>query len=182
MSRNKGDLPQTNTSTFTTISERLFLKIIEYSVLQQVDVINEASASHLITGMAIPLQESSTLRSDARFAALFGAAAGDVGAGTKESSMELATFKLLSTSQAGQHEILAALVDLVSRQLGTILQLNEPMEPAIAPGNYGMESLAAVELRNWVRMELQADVSILEILNASSLITLCGKIWEKTHH
>jgi len=179
MSRNKGDLPQTNVSTFTTIGEALFHKIIEYSILQQTDPINPASSTHLITGMAIPLQESSTLRSDARFAALFGATAGDPAQGTKGASKELETFKLLSSSQAGEYEILAALVELVGRQLGTILQLNEPMEAAIAPSNYGMESLAAVELRNWVRMELQADVTILEILNASSLVALCEKVWGK---
>ena len=182
MSRNKGDLPQTNASTFTTIGEALFHKIMEYSILQQVDVINEASASHLITGMAIPLQESSTLRSDARFAALFGAAVGDLAPATKGASKELETFKLLSSSQADQHDILDALVELVGRQLGTILQLNEPIEPAIAPSNYGMESLAAVELRNWVRMELQADVTMLEMMNATSLVTLCEKIWTKMQH
>ncbi len=182
MSRNKSSLPQTNVSTFTTISERLFLKIIEYSILQQVDPINEASASHLITGMAVPLIESSTLRIDARFSPLFGSAVGDLGPSTKGASKELETFKLLCASQADQHDILSALVDLVGGQLGAILQLNEPMEPAIAPSNYGMESLAAVELRNWVRMELQADVTILEILDASSLVTLCEKIWAKTQH
>ncbi len=61
----------------------------------------------------------------------------------------------------------------------TILRLNEPVEPAKPLSSYGMESLAAVELRNWVRMELQADLTMLEILNATSLITLCEKTLTK---
>lgn len=172
MSRNKSELPQTNVSTFTTISERLFQKIIEYSVLQQTNPINEESAHHLITGMVIPLQESSTQRSDARFSHLFGNGVSDSGKAKAKGSPELEAYRLLSSSKASQEDIVAALVRVVCQKLGQILQLNEPLEPAIAPNNYGMESLAAVELRNWIRMELQADVTILEILNATSLVGL----------
>ncbi|KAL9115464.1 MAG: hypothetical protein Q9227_000785 [Pyrenula ochraceoflavens] len=183
MSRNKDTLPQTNTSTFTTISESLFHKIIEYSILQQVDTISEASASHLITGMAIPLKESSTLRSDARFSPLFGtAASGPSALGGKEMSKELQLFNLQLASQADIREILSTLIDLISHQLSTkILRLseNDAIDPAKALRDYGMESLAAVELRNWVRMELRADVTMLEILDASSLNVLCGKILSK---
>ncbi|MCJ1306407.1 hypothetical protein MMC25_000049 [Agyrium rufum] len=179
MSRNKTSLPQTNVSTFTTITEALFHKIIEYSVLQQIDVINEESASHLITGMAILLKESSTLRSDARFSGLFGSATSGHTLGAKGASKELQTFNLLYQSNADPGQILNALVELVGLQLMTILQLNEPVEPAKSLSSYGMESLSAVELRNWIRMELQADVTMLETLNASSLIALCEKTLKK---
>jgi hypothetical protein len=33
--------------------------------------------------------------------------------------------------------------------------------------------LAAVEMRNWVRMELDVELSTMDILNASSLAALC---------
>lgn len=179
MSRNKDSLPQTNTSTFTTISEALFHKIIEYSILQQVDMISEDSASHLITGMAIPLKESSTLRSDARFLGLFGTAASGPALGVKEASKELQLFNLQLAGRAETSQLLSSLIELVSHQLTTILRLTEPVDPAGALRSYGMESLAAVELRNWVRMELRADVTMLEILDAISLIALCKKILTK---
>ncbi|KAL9616662.1 MAG: hypothetical protein Q9160_008485 [Pyrenula sp. 1 TL-2023] len=179
MSRNKSSLPQTNTSTFTTISEALFHKIIEYSILQQVDPISEASASHMITGMALPLKESSTLRSDARFKPLFGSAASSPTLAGKQVSKELQLFNLQLASQAETPQILTSLIDLVSHQLTPILRLNEPIDPAAALRSYGMESLAAVELRNWVRMELRADVTMLEILDAGSLTALCEKILVK---
>lgn len=168
MSRNKESLPRTNTSTFTTITEALFHKVIEYSILQQTDVINEESASHLITGMAIPLKESSTLRCDARFAGLFGSAASGHTLGAKGASKAM---------QASHN--LDSLVELMSEQLTTILRLNEPIEPAAPLRNYGMESLAATELRNWIRMELQADVTMLEIVNVTSLVALCEKVLSK---
>lgn len=170
MSRNKQSLPQTNTSTFTTITEALFHKVIGYSILQQVDVINEESASHLITGMAIPLKESSTLRCDARFAGLFGSATSGHTLGAKGASKAM---------QASQVHNLNSLVELMSQQLATILRLNEPIEPAAPLQIYGMESLAATELRNWIRMELQADVTMLEIVNMTSLNALCEKVLSK---
>ena len=173
MSRNKQSLPQTNISTFTTITEALFHKVIEYSILQQVDVINEESATHLITGMAIPLKESSTLRCDARFAGLFGSATSSHTVGAK------GAFKAMLASQASPGQHLNSLVELMSQQLATILRLNEPIEPAAPLHNYGMESLAATELRNWIRMELQADVTMLEIVNVTSLIALCEKVLSK---
>ena len=170
MSRNKDLLPRTNVSTFTTITEAHFHKIIEYSILQQVDVINEKSASHLITGMAIPLKESSTLRCDSRFAGLFGSTTSSHTLGAKGASRAMQASQSLDT-----------LVEFMSEQLAKILRLNEPIEPAAPLHNYGMESLAATELRNWIRMELQADVTMLEIVNVTSLITLCEKILSKMH-
>lgn len=179
MSRNKESLPQTNTSTFTPITEGLFHKIMEYSVLQQVDTINPDSVSHLITGMAIPLKDSSTLRSDARFTGLFGSATSGRSKGNKDDSKELQVFNLLYQSQADAGQILNAAVELIGKQLMTSLRLSEPIEPAKPLSSYGMESLAAVELRNWVRMELEADLTMLEIFNANSLIALCEKIIAK---
>lgn len=44
---------------------------------------------------------------------------------------------------------------------------------------YGIDSLAAVEVRNWFRVELGALVTTLDILNASSLVVLCEKIVAK---
>ena len=168
MDRNKESLPRTNTATYTTISEAHLHKIIEYSILQQVDTINEESASHLITGMAIPLKESSTLRCDSRFAGLFGSTTSGTSSGAKGVSKAM---------QASQN--LDSLIELMSQQLAKILRLNEPIEPAAPLSNYGMESLAATELRNWIRMELQADVTMLEIVNVTSLSVLCEKIFSK---
>ena len=179
MSRNRSSLPSTNVSTFTTITESMFQKIINYSILQQVDPINEQSAHHLITGMAVPLKESSTLRIDARFSGLFGSSAGGKASGGKGGSKELQVFNLLVASQGDPGEILNALVEIIGKELKTILQLNESLEPAKPPSDYGMESLAAVELRNWARMELNADVTMLEILGATSLVGLCEKMLTK---
>jgi acyl carrier protein len=53
------------------------------------------------------------------------------------------------------------------------------MEPAKSLTVYGLDSLSAVEFRNWLRSELGADLSTLEITSASSLFALCEKIVKK---
>jgi acyl carrier protein len=44
---------------------------------------------------------------------------------------------------------------------------------------YGIDSLAAVELRNWIRTELGALVTTLDVLNAASLTKLAEKVIAK---
>jgi aryl carrier-like protein len=70
-------------------------------------------------------------------------------------------------------------VELMAAQFTKILRLETEMEPAKSLMAYGLDSLAAVELRNWVRSELEADLTTLDITNASSLIALCEKLISK---
>lgn len=53
------------------------------------------------------------------------------------------------------------------------------MDPARPLAVYGIDSLAAVEVRNWVRAELGALVTTVDIMNASSLLSFCEKIVTK---
>ncbi len=49
---------------------------------------------------------------------------------------------------------------------------------------YGVDSLLAVELRNWIGREFQADVAVFETLGSSTLSTLGMLITQrsKTNH
>jgi hypothetical protein len=53
------------------------------------------------------------------------------------------------------------------------------MEAAKPLSSYGLDSLSAVEFRNWCRMELNAELTTLEIMGASSLFSLAGRILSK---
>lgn len=72
--------------------------------------------------------------------------------------------------------ILDAMIGVLNRQFMAMLRLSEAMEPGKPLSSYGLDSLAAVEFRNWVRMELGAELTTLDITNAASLIALCEKI------
>lgn len=185
VSRNTELLQIFDPTTWTPINEPLLLKIAEQSILQQIDNTcpDGADEAQLITGIAVPLGgESPLLSNDARFGGLFfGTQSDDLVAGN-EVDKELTTLLLLARSPATDainNQILELCIEVINRQFQKILRLSEPIEPAKQLNSYGLDSLAAVELRNWIRKDLSADLTTLDITNATSLITLCEKVVSK---
>lgn len=169
-----------DSAAWTPINEGLFHKIVRFSLIQQLSPINLESAAQLITSIAVPQQENSALLVDARFGGLcFGDSAGDNGTVAKDGSHEIQALFLMIKGQVDPASILAAAIQVINRQFMTTLRLSEPMEPAKPLSSYGLDSLSAVEFRNWVRMELGAELTTLEITNASSLISLTEKVVSK---
>jgi KR domain/Phosphopantetheine attachment site len=169
-----------DTSIWTGINESLLRKILRLSIIQQVSPTNKASSTQLITGIPVPQPEDSQLLRDARFGSLFiGDRSHISGKDSKDGSKDVQALFLLLQSKADPSAVLAAAVDVVNKQFTKSLRLSEPMEPAKSLSVYGLDSLAAVEFRNWVRMELNAELTTLEIVNATSLIALCEKIVSK---
>lgn len=78
-----------------------------------------------------------------------------------------------------KNTIVEALTDKVSMMLmrpaGDIL-------PTTSLGAYGLDSLVAIEFRNWISRELGAGLQILEILAAESLVDIVGLIVDRTRH
>lgn len=182
VSRNTELMEIFDPSTWTPINEPMLLEITEQSILQQVDGRCPAAAdeAQLITGIAVPLGgESPLLSNDARFAGLrFGdRSSASEGDGTDQ---ELVTLLLLARSseptESSQLQLQNLCVSVVNRQFQKILRLPEPMEPAKQLSSYGLDSLAAVELRNWLRKDMGADLTTLDITNATSLVALCEKV------
>lgn len=73
--------------------------------------------------------------------------------------------------------ILAAVVDKLSKSLMISLDDIDTASPTSA---YGVDSLVAVEVRNWVFREMKADIPVFEILQAPSLQALANGIAEKS--
>ena len=165
-----------DTSAWTPINEALFHKIVRFSIIQQIAPIDPRS-SQLITSIAVPQQATSKLLVDARFGGLcFGDSLGAKGSDGKDGSKEIQALFLMVKGGVEHQAILEAMVGVVNRQFMTMLRLSDAMEPGKPLSSYGLDSLAAVEFRNWVRMELGAELTTLDITNAASLIALCEKI------
>ncbi|KAI1432476.1 polyketide synthase-like protein [Xylaria sp. CBS 124048] len=162
------------------IYEGTLRKILTYSVLQQTEPINRDTAAQLVTGITFPLPEHSDLIREARFGHFFVQSAS--GGASKESDQGNQTVRMLlmmhktKTDQPGQVKLA---LELLITQLTKILRLETEMEPAKPLLAYGLDSLAAVELRNWIRVELGAQLTTLDITNSSSLIALAEKLISK---
>ena len=168
-----------DTSIWTGINEGLLHKILRFSIFQQTAPINPDSASQMITGIPVPQKADSLLLRDARFAGLCFGNSKTNAADNQESSKDVRTLFTLLKARVDGSTLLAATIELVNRQFMKVLGLTEPMEPAKGLSGYGIDSLAAVEFRNWVRVELGAEITTLEIINAKTLSMLCESILTK---
>lgn len=75
----------------------------------------------------------------------------------------------------------AIILDALMKKLSKSLMIALEDIDASAPTSvYGVDSLVAVEVRNWLLREVKADVPVFEILQASSLQLLGYKIAEKS--
>lgn len=173
-----------DTSAWTPINEPLFHKIVHFSIMQQEDApINPASCAQLITAIAIPQAPSSRLLADARFSTLLSGSSAAGRAGTAEggpaADKDIQALLLLIRGGADLAAVLPAAVGVANAQFMATLGLDEPLEPAKSLSAYGLDSLAAVEFRNWSRARLGAELTTLDVTSAPSLLSLAGKIVTK---
>ncbi|KAJ8063559.1 hypothetical protein OCU04_007431 [Sclerotinia nivalis] len=171
---------------WTPINEGVLRKLINYSIFQQDNkALNAASSAQLITGLAYPLTaDGSDLAEEPRFSYLFNSHGGDGASGDSDGGNDLAdqaikAFRMMHASGADLSALSKASIGLLQTQITKILRLETELEPGKPLMAYGLDSLSAVELRGWVRHKLGAELSTLDITNASSLIALCDKLVSK---
>ena len=173
------------------INERTLRQILSYSILQQDDPrhpLSAASAAQLISGMAYPLPAGAALSENPRFDYLFNpSAGGDAGssavddARASDSAVDQAVraFKVQHASGAADTELVKTALQALQPQIAVLLRLETEVEEGKPLLAYGLDSLSAVELRGWVRQQLGAELSTLDITNAGSLLALCEKVVSK---
>ncbi len=58
--------------------------------------------------------------------------------------------------------------------------VNEDVDPGKTLSSYGMDSLMAVELRNWIGRDFRASVAVFDILGDYSIKALGDVVAERT--
>ncbi|KAJ6028403.1 Acyl transferase/acyl hydrolase/lysophospholipase [Penicillium herquei] len=167
---------------WTGINEHTLHEILELSIWQQQgSAIHAASAAQLVTGIRVPLPQDTELSRDARFSPLFIQTSGEGNENSTagDTNKALQAFFLLLKSGSDPAALRSACLDIVNERFTKMLRLTEPMEPGKSLSSYGLDSLSAVEFRNWLRSELGAELSTLEVTSASSLFALIDKILSK---
>ena len=173
---------------WTPINESMLRKILTYSILQQ-DAnapLNANSSTEMITGIGFPLlQDSSELASEPRFSYLFNSRGGsktggiDDSDGSDQADQAIKQFRIMQKSGADVVTLCNACVEVISAQFVKILRLETEPEPGRPLMAYGLDSLSAVELRNWIRVKIGVELTTLDITNAGSLISLSEKVVSK---
>ncbi|KAH7374224.1 beta-ketoacyl synthase domain-containing protein [Cadophora sp. MPI-SDFR-AT-0126] len=172
-----------NWTQWIAIKESTLRQLLTYSILQQdrASPINKQSTTQLIAGIAYPFpNDGSHTTREPRFSHLCAARGeGNTSISNDEGDQTGLAIRALHTLQkSGEDEatLTKAVTDILSSQFAKILGLSEEVEPGKALMAYGLDSLSAVELRNWTRQKFSVELSTLDIINATSLIELSGKV------
>lgn len=183
---------------WATISEGLLRRILEYSIYQQdgqrrmtMGSPAPMSSAQIVTGIPVPQPSASELLRDARFRGLHtrmnteNTGRDSSVAGTQEDAKAIKDLLLAlrgapgGSATAGS-DVQASALAILQRRFAQTLRLDEKdMDPSRPPRAYGLDSLAAVELRNWARAALGVQLTSLDIVNAGSMVALCRKILER---
>jgi len=81
------------------------------------------------------------------------------------------------TRQLAIETVQMALMDILSRLLGFA---TDDINVDQSVSSYGMDSLIAVELRNWVSKQLESHVQTFELMSAMSIKSLASMITERS--
>tara|TARA_R110002060_G_scaffold27238_1_gene37051 strand:+ start:186 stop:1022 length:837 start_codon:yes stop_codon:yes gene_type:complete len=163
-----------------TISEKEVLALIAAAVTGK--MARECN-SHCITGLKIAPESKDALFwvDDAKFKHLKEAAEAEAAASSTSSpsaSISLsAAMKLAGSKQQAVELICEGLMTKVS---AVLMVPREEMDPGKAIVVYGLDSLVAIEIRNWITRELEASLQVLELLTSGSFWALSEAVLAKS--
>lgn len=90
--------------------------------------------------------------------------------------------KLLKSAKT-EEESVEVLATALQHKLSRYLSISKEAFKVEQPlHSYGVDSLVAMELRNWFLKVLKVEVSVFEVLGGSSTLSLAATIAQKLHH
>lgn len=161
----------------STMCEAEVLALLDASVRGRMTL----SSNQCITGLdfsdgnALPYYAS-----DARFSHLRAAALASSSVNLSASSASLSIQQELIRATTPD-DALKIVSENLRDKLGAILMISpDDMDLGSSVTAYGLDSLNAIELRNWVGKELLAHLQVLELLTSGTLKNLAALILKKT--
>lgn len=169
---------------FVGIEEDEFLAILETSIRESSP---SSAASQMITGIqtqstvpgddGVPVDEP-FWKSSPVFSHLpkLGARSSGQSSNAGEQSIQsLLKGALLLT------DAVTVIIDAMTIKLSRSLMMDvAELDPTRPTSAFGIDSLVAVELRNWFQKHMKADIAVFEILQTNSLQTLAFRVAEKS--
>ncbi|KAJ4865372.1 KR domain-containing protein [Trichoderma breve] len=166
----------------STVGEAEVLALIESAMTGKVDCFCQGQ---VITGMGFDNASSMPFyATDAKFSHLRAAllaASGDADSPSGSENLSIGQqLRKCTIAEEAQEIVAHGLRD----KLGAILMLPEEVMAA-RQGNtsitaFGLDSLNAIELRNWIGKELQAHLQVLELLTSGRVADLAGLVLRKS--
>lgn len=162
-----------------TICEAEVLSLIQASIEGNMDSCN----GHPITGMRITPTMRPFWSNDAKFVHLLRAAEAASTSSTAATISWSAAFKATATRAEAEQVVCNALVEKIAE---VISMEPEELDVTRALSHYPLDSLTAIEVRNFITRMFEASLQVLELLASGSIEALSkivvtkskGKVWE----
>ncbi|OTB04503.1 hypothetical protein M426DRAFT_261766 [Hypoxylon sp. CI-4A] len=166
-----------DTDTWYGIDEKLLRQIFNLSTQQRLpQPPSPASAGQMITGIRVPQSTDSPLLGDARFSRLSRNDTRQEQGKGAEKSKDVSAILVAARSNTDAKQVLSLTTDVCSKYLAKSLRMSTELDVSRPLSVFGIDSLAAVEFRNFVKTNLGVDLSTLEILSATSLTAVCEEV------
>ena len=161
-----------------TLSENEVLALLAAAVSGK---INELCQGQCITGIHTS-DPSAFYLSDGKFdvlrEAIEAAAAG--GESLDAPSKEIPLLKVLKNPTTTKDEASELLYSALATKIAAIIDLPaDAIEPTLTLKKLGLDSLTAIEIRNWISRETEASVQVLELLSSGGIMGLVSLIFVK---
>ncbi|KAJ5356473.1 Acyl transferase/acyl hydrolase/lysophospholipase [Penicillium concentricum] len=160
-----------------TIDESEVLALIAAALTGDLD---QSCSGQCITGLRLDSLENNFWVQDAKFSVLYEAAKGTLGSSSQRDGPSVPLQVTLSAASS-KEEALKVCYEALAAKLAQVLVLSvEDMDPSITVASLGLDSLVAIEIRNWIAREANANVQVLELLSSGSLMALAEIILNKS--
>ena len=159
----------------TAVGEKELHCLIAAAIMGQMQ---EHCNSHCITGIGIERGLAApSWMSDQKFEYIR-PSMGASGDGPQAQKFSLSESIQRSTSTTTTQQLIQeALIDKVA---SVLMKHVEELDPDKSIASYGLDSLVAIEIRNWIGRNCQASLQVLELLSSGSLATLSELIMLKS--
>ncbi|KAM7215806.1 polyketide synthase [Rhypophila decipiens] len=170
----------TKSWSFIGIREREFFGILQAAITGESIPGAPAVPPQLITGlgtggmMAQGAEKYPWWFNDMKFAHIVQVDTHQVTQENNEESAQLQALLQQATSLDQASEIVTAA--LVKKLAKSMMVAVEDIEASRPVSSYGVDSLLAVELRSWIYSEVQADISVFDLLSNIAISSLARKI------
>ncbi|KAJ5200223.1 Acyl transferase/acyl hydrolase/lysophospholipase [Penicillium cf. griseofulvum] len=141
--------------------------------------LDQSCSGRCTTGLRLDSLENSFWVQDAKFTALYEAAKGSLGSISQRDGLSVSLHVTFSAAPS-KEEALKVCYEALAAKLAQVLVLSvEDIDPSITVASLGLDLLVAIEIRNWIAREANANVQVLELLSSGSLMALAEIILNK---
>ena len=137
--------------------------------------IDKSSGGQVITGLGGAKSDSFYI-DDSKFSPLRAAVATTDGEGKGQVPLRV-QLKNASSKEEGIEALTGALIVKLSDVLGLGA---DDIDPGLSVSALGLDSLVAIEIRNWIAREADANVQVLELLSTKSVTHLAEVVYGKS--